>query len=95
VAIAGSTAIGKHCIIAGAVGIAGHLTIVDGVTVTAMTGVSRSIRKRGVYSGSTLMQPSQEWRRNLVRSGQLDDMYRRLRDLERELAEMKEKTGRQ
>lgn len=95
VAIAGSTIIGKRCMIGGAVGIAGHLTIVDGVTVTAMTGVSRSIRKRGVYSGSTLMQPSQEWRRNLVRSGQLDDMYRRLRALERELAEMKEKAGRQ
>lgn len=95
VAIAGSTTIGKHCLIGGAVGIAGHLTIADGVTVTAMTGVSRGIRKQGVYSGSTLMQPSQEWRKNLVRSGQLDDMYRRLRDLERELAEMKEKTGRQ
>lgn len=91
VAIAGSTTIGKGCLIGGAVGIAGHLTIADGVTVTAMTGVSRSIRKRGVYSGSTLMQPSQEWRRNLVRSGQLDEMYRRLRELERELADMKKK----
>ena len=35
--IAGSTVIGRHCMIGGAVGFVGHLTVCDGVTVTAMT----------------------------------------------------------
>ncbi|NLO80411.1 MAG: UDP-3-O-(3-hydroxymyristoyl)glucosamine N-acyltransferase [Xanthomonadaceae bacterium] len=88
-AFAGSSTIGRHCMIGGSSAIAGHLTIADNVTITGMTGVSRSIREPGVYSASPLMQPYQEWRKNTVRSGQLDAMYRRLRDLEAELAEMK------
>lgn len=90
-AFAGSSTIGRHCMIGGSSAIAGHLTITDNVTITGMTGVSRSIREPGVYSASPLMQPYQEWRKNTVRSGQLDAMYRRLRDLEAELAEMKAK----
>lgn len=88
-AIAGSAIIGCRCMIGGAVAIAGHLSIVDDVVITGMTGVSHSIRERGVYSGSPLMLPNREWRRNTVRSGQLDDMHRRLRSLETELADIK------
>lgn len=94
-AFAGSSTIGRRCMIGGSSAIAGHLTIADNVTITGMTGVSRSIREAGVYSASPLMQPYQEWRKNTVRSGQLDAMYRRLRDLEAELADMKTQLGKQ
>jgi UDP-3-O-[3-hydroxymyristoyl] glucosamine N-acyltransferase len=88
-AIAGSTSIGRGCMIAGAVAIAGHLSIADGVTVTGMTTVSRSIAQKGVYSGGTQMAENAVWRKSAVRFNQLDDMFRRLRRLEQELAALK------
>jgi UDP-3-O-[3-hydroxymyristoyl] glucosamine N-acyltransferase len=47
VGIAGSTKIGKYCIIAGQVGIAGHLKIADHTTLCAQCGVIGNIRKEG------------------------------------------------
>lgn len=82
-AIAGSTRIGKNCTIAGAVGIAGHLTIADGTHITAMTLVSKSILQPGVYSSGTAMEPNQQWKRNVVRFRQLDELSRRVKCLEK------------
>lgn len=88
-AIAGSTTIGKRCTIAGAVGFAGHLHIADGTVITGMTAVSRSINKAGIYSSGTQMVDNHTWRKSAVRFNQLDEMYRRLRELETELADLK------
>lgn len=85
-AIAGSTKIGKHCRIAGMVGIVGHLEIADNVTVTAKSLVSGSIKKAGVYSAGTPLEPSQQWRKNTIRFKQLDDMAKRLNKLEKQLS---------
>ncbi len=84
VGIAGSTRIGKNCTIAGAVGIIGHLEIVDNVHVTAMSLVTNSIKEPGAYSGGTGLSPNKEWRRSVVRFGQLDSMAKRLRELEKQ-----------
>jgi len=81
--IAGSTKIGANCTIAGAVGIVGHLTIVDDVHITAMTLVTGSIDKPGSYSSGTNLLPTKEWRRSAVRFGQLEDMAKRLKELEK------------
>jgi len=81
VGIAGSTTIGKHCVIAGKVGIADQLEICDGVTVLAMTAVSASISKPGVYSGAIGMDDVASFRRSAARFRQLDDMARSLREL--------------
>ena len=88
-AIAGSTNIGKHCRIAGMVGIVGHLDIADNVTVTAKSLVSGSIKKAGVYSAGTPLEPSQQWRKNTVRFKHLDDMAKRLNALEKQLSSKK------
>lgn len=84
--IAGSTRIGKHCAIGGAVGIAGHITIADGVQITGMSQVTKSLNEPGVYSSGTGVEPNRQWRRNAARFHQLDDMARRLRQLEQKLA---------
>lgn len=84
-AIAGSTRIGRHCTIAGMSGITGHLDIADGTHVTAMTLVSRSITKPGAYSSGTGIEPHQQWKRNVVRFRQLDELTRRVRKLENRL----------
>lgn len=84
--ISGSTRIGRHCTLAGAVGVVGHVEIADGVHVSGMSMVSRSLAEPGVYTGSIPAMPHDEWRRNFARLKQLDDMARRLRRLESQLA---------
>lgn len=81
-AVAGSTRIGERCTIAGHAGITGHLQIADGTHVTAMSLVSRSITQPGVYSSGTGMEPHRQWKRNVVRFRQLDELARRVRKLE-------------
>ena len=82
-AIAGSSEIGKNCTIAGAVGVINHVKICDDVTVTAMSLVNQDISKPGVYSSGTGLDASGNWRRNIVRFRQLDDIWRRLLRLEK------------
>ena len=81
-AIAGSTVIGKNCIIGGASGIAGHLMIADGVHVTAMTMVIKSLTEPGVYSSGTGVQTNAKWRKSIARLRQLDKMAGRIKQLE-------------
>jgi UDP-3-O-[3-hydroxymyristoyl] glucosamine N-acyltransferase len=78
VAVAGSTTIGRYCMIGGAAGIAGHLEICDNVVVTAMSLVTHSIREPGEYSSGTPLMDSRSWRRNAVRFKQLDALARRV-----------------
>jgi len=86
-AIAGSTKLGKHCTIAGACGITGHLTLADGVHVTAMSLVTHSIAEPGAYSSGTGLDKNQQWRRNATRFKQLDQMAKRIKQLELEVAQ--------
>jgi UDP-3-O-[3-hydroxymyristoyl] glucosamine N-acyltransferase len=83
VGISGSAKIGKHCMLAGGVGLVGHIEICDGVFITGMTMVTRSITEPGSYSSGTAMQPAAEWRKSAARIRQLDDMARRLQQLEK------------
>lgn len=80
--IAGSTRIGRRCTIGGAASIAGHLEIVDDVHVTATSGVSNSIREPGIYSSGMPVQTNRAWRRNVIRVRQLDELWRRVKQLE-------------
>lgn len=82
VGIAGSTTIGKHCAIGGGTGILGHLTIADHVHITATSLVTKTIKKAGVYSSGTPLQENAQWHKNFVRFKQLDNMARRLTELE-------------
>jgi len=92
-AVAGSAVIGKHCTIAGGVGIVGHVTVADSSHVTARTLVTKSIEEAGSYSSGTPFSDSRSWRRNAVRYGQLDQMARRLRELEQKLQQFNANEG--
>lgn len=81
--ISGSTKVGANCTIAGGAGLAGHLTVVDGSHVTAMSLISKSILQPGSYSSGTAMQPSSDWKKSVARFRQLDDMAKRLKALEK------------
>ncbi|MFW1676666.1 UDP-3-O-(3-hydroxymyristoyl)glucosamine N-acyltransferase [Pontibacter sp. JAM-7] len=88
-AVAGSTKIGDRCTIAGACGITGHLELADGVHITAMSLVTKSITTQGAYSSGTGLMPSGQWKKNVVRFRQLDDLARRLKSVEEQVKEIK------
>ena len=90
VGIAGSAKIGRYCGIGGGAGILGHLEIADGVQVTAMSLVTKSIQEPGIYSSGTSVEPSKLWHKNYARFRQLDDMARRIKALEQRLEKNKE-----
>lgn len=83
--IAGSTKIGRNCTIAGAVGIAGHLEIADRVHLTMRSAITKSISEPGSYSSGTAMSTTAEWRKNAARFRHLDEMARKIRQLEARL----------
>jgi len=83
VGLAGSTVIGRDCTLAGGVGVVGHLEICDGVHVTAMTMVTKSITRPGSYSSGTMMMESTDWRKSAVRMSQLDALTKRVIQLEK------------
>ena len=81
--IAGSTQIGKYCIIGGNSAVAGHLSIADGTHISGGTNVTSIIRKPGVYTSTTVAMENKLWRRNTVRFRQLDDLFQRVKKLEK------------
>ncbi|EXJ15024.1 UDP-3-O-(3-hydroxymyristoyl)glucosamine N-acyltransferase [Imhoffiella purpurea] len=93
--ISGSTRIGRNCTIAGAVGMAGHLEIADNVHFTGMAMVTKSFLEPGVYSSGIPAMPSGAWRRNVARFRQLDELARRLKQLETSLEIMNQAQGRE
>ncbi|MCH7881671.1 MAG: UDP-3-O-(3-hydroxymyristoyl)glucosamine N-acyltransferase [Proteobacteria bacterium] len=76
VGIAGSAHIGSYCKISGAAVVLGHLTIVDHVTITAMSLVTKDIKKPGVYSSGTPLLENSLWHKNNVRYKSLDRLAR-------------------
>ena len=86
--ISGSARIGQNCTIGGGCGIAGHLEITDDVHLAAMALVTGSIRKPGQYSSGTVgFMPVRTWRKSTVHFRRLDDMAKRLRELEKRLGQ--------
>ena len=80
---AGSVKVGKRCRIGGASAITGHIEIIDDVTITGMSGVSNSIKTAGVYSSGVPVTDNNTWRKNMVRLKHLDDIARRLAQVEK------------
>jgi UDP-3-O-[3-hydroxymyristoyl] glucosamine N-acyltransferase len=76
VGIAGSANIGAYCKIMGAAVVLGHLSITDHVTITAMSLVTKNIKKPGVYSSGTPLLENSLWHKNNVRYKSLDRLAR-------------------
>lgn len=89
VAIAGSTNIGKHCKIGGAAMILGHLEIVDGVTVSPGSMITRSLLKQDTYTAIMPFQSHQDWLNNAAQIRHLDKLAKKIKNLEKQLALLK------
>lgn len=85
--VAGSTTIGARCMIGGQAGISGHLEICDDVMVSGCTLVPKSIKSPGVYTSNLPLQPHADWVRNFSHLRHLDALAKRVRELEKLLAE--------
>ncbi|WP_333606533.1 UDP-3-O-(3-hydroxymyristoyl)glucosamine N-acyltransferase [Arsukibacterium sp.] len=84
-AVAGSTQIGRYCVIGGAAVINGHITICDGVQITGMSMVMKSITDKGVYSSGIPATANSDWRRNTAKIRQIEHLYQRVKQLEKHL----------
>jgi UDP-3-O-[3-hydroxymyristoyl] glucosamine N-acyltransferase len=77
--IAGSAKIGDFCVLAGQVGMAGHVSLANRTTVTAQSGIGKTVRQEGQFlQGSTAFDFKQNQRAQIV--------FRRLPELEQRVA---------
>jgi UDP-3-O-[3-hydroxymyristoyl] glucosamine N-acyltransferase len=87
VGFAGSTTLGDYCVIASQAGIAGHLKLGNQAMVAAKSGVMRDIPDGGkvlwIPAG-----PEKEVKRQIISIGQLPELIRRVRELEKQIAEL-------
>jgi len=86
--IAGSAKIGKSCTFSGRSSIIGHLSIAAGTHLTAGTLVNKSNETAGVFSSGTGAQENKIWRKNVARFKQLDEMAKKLRQLEKKVKDL-------
>ena len=88
--IAGSAKIGKYCIIGGAAVINGHIQVCDQATITGMSMVMRSISEPGIYSSGVPAQSNKEWRKMAARVLHIDEMHKRLNQLEKRIEDQEQ-----
>jgi len=93
VGIAGSTTIGKHCMIGGAAMILGHLSIADGTTISTGTMVTKTIDEPGTYTAMWAAMPHREWLKGVAQFRRIDDLTRRLRELEEKIQALERKSS--
>lgn len=83
--IAGSVNIGKYCIIGGNCAVSGHLSIAEGTMVTGGTNITSVVREKSVMSSATIAMDNKLWRKNTVRFRQLDELFQRVKKIEKNL----------
>ncbi len=87
VGVAGSANIGAHCTVGGGAIVLGHLTLVDGVNISAGTVVTRSISKPGHYTGMFPIDDNASWEKNAASLKQLNRLRERLKAVEQAIAQ--------
>jgi len=90
VGVAGSVTVGRHVTLAGQVGVAGHLAIGDGVSVGAQAGIAGNVEANASVFGSPAI-PMENAKRSMYVFQKLPDWVRRIKELEREVRELREK----
>lgn len=86
VGVAGSASIGAHCTVGGGAVVLGHLSLADGVHISAASVVTRSIRQPGHYTGVFPIDDNSDWEKNAASLKQLNRLRERLKAVEQALA---------
>ncbi|MCB2197024.1 MAG: UDP-3-O-(3-hydroxymyristoyl)glucosamine N-acyltransferase [Bacteroidetes bacterium] len=87
--VAGSTKVGKNCQFGGQSGIAPHIQIADGVKVTPQAGIPNTIKEPGSIVMGTPAFNIREFQKSFIVYKQLPDLFKRVKQLENELAKLK------
>ncbi len=82
VGVAGSATIGAHCTVGGGAIVLGHLTLADGVNISAATVATRSIHLPGHYTGMFPIDDNTAWEKNAASLKHLAKLRERVRTLE-------------
>ncbi len=90
VGFAGSTRLGDYVVVASQTGIADHLKLGNQVVVGAKSGVMRDVADGGRVLGIPAA-PDRQAKRQIIALQQLPDLIHRLRDLEKEVEQLKGK----
>jgi len=88
VGIAGSVTVGNHVTMAGQVGVVGHIRVGDRATIGAKAGVTNSVPDGETVLGAPAI-PIREMKRQVVHIARLPELHDRVKQLERELAELR------
>ena len=80
--VAGSAHIGAHCTVGGGAVVLGHLTLAEGVNISAASVATRSILKPGHYTGMFPIDDNAAWEKNAASVKQLASLRERIRALE-------------
>ncbi len=92
VGVSGSTKIGNGVQIGGQAGLAGHLNVGDGARIGAQSGIMQNIEAGSEVLGSPAME-AKKYFRIAVQQTKLPEMSRRLKALEKEIAQLKSILG--
>jgi UDP-3-O-[3-hydroxymyristoyl] glucosamine N-acyltransferase len=92
VGLAGSTRLGEGVWVGGQAGFAGHLEVGDKAIITAQSGTSHDIPPGAVMSGSPAFENA-AWLRSAAAFSKLPSLMRKVRDLEREIQQLKDALG--
>jgi UDP-3-O-[3-hydroxymyristoyl] glucosamine N-acyltransferase len=82
VGVAGSARIGAHCTLGGGAIVLGHLTLADGVHISAASVVTRSISQAGNYTGLFPIDDNATWEKNAASLKQLHKLRDRIKFME-------------
>ncbi|MEM6540391.1 MAG: UDP-3-O-(3-hydroxymyristoyl)glucosamine N-acyltransferase, partial [Bacteroidota bacterium] len=82
--IAGSTKIGKYCLIGGQVGIVGHITIGDRVRIQAQSGIGRNVKDDEVLQGSPALNYG-DYNKSYVHFKNFPKIINQISELEKKL----------
>jgi UDP-3-O-[3-hydroxymyristoyl] glucosamine N-acyltransferase len=88
VGFAGSTVLGDYCVIASQSGIAGHLKLGPQATVGAKSGVLRDVAPKETVLGIPAM-PDKQAKRQWIAVQKLPELMLRMRELEKQVAELR------
>lgn len=83
--LAGSSILEKNVLLAGQVGVSGHLTIHEGAIVYAQSGIGHDVAPNSRVSGSPAFDAS-EWLRAVTAFQKLPELWKAVRELKKRLA---------
>ena len=88
--VAGTAKVGENCVFGGQVGIIGHLEIGNGTQIAAQSGITNSVKEKSVLRGSPAFDLPY-YQKCYVVFRKLPELYSQLRDLQKEVKELKMK----